>query len=810
MQEGPRDLYERGRVALAEQHPVEARALLEQAASSCTEPELALRISISLALVRFEEDGLPPALDELAEAIRAAEELGLAHLAAAAAVQTGVIHARTGDLNGAWTTLDGVDVDTLPADDRLRTLLNRGAIASQLGRFDAAAADLSAAAGLADDLDAQQFAFMARHNLGWVQFLRGDLPAALREMHDADARPVDLDRSVARLDRARVLLEAGLPADAHDLLLRAREGQSGAQQIAEIDLDLARSALLLGRPDEALLRAEAAAAVFRARGAAVWLRRARLVELLAQPRWEHACALLADALGADDRVVAGQAAAAGLMVAPDGAELAGLVAEVRSLTRSPVLSLRLAGLVALAAHSAREGEVASARRLLVRANRDVLRAQLGVASLDLRTATALHGEAAASLDAQLAQRLGPEEVIATSERWRSAIRPAPRVRPSADPRIAAVATELRHRRVEYDPAGPDAVRDLADIVAAERELRALTWGADSPLPPSTTTLSTARLERAAHEATATLVVTAVHEDRFVAVVLGDGPARQIVLGDVSRIGALLARAQADLAARASLGPAHPLAGVIHAALARSLERLGDEVATALAGLPGQLVIVPTRGLSGVPWLSLPTLRGRPITVAPTASSWARMRTVVRMPRVSAHCGPDVPHARAEAEAIARSWTSTRPGGLLEALARDDLVHIAAHGEHRGDNPLFSSLLMDDGPLFAHELEAAEIHASQIVLSACEVGRATHRPGDQPLGLTATLLAAGVATVIAPVAPIGDSVAAEVMGRYHAELARGIDAATALAHATAFDPSAGAFVCFGAPWRAMRGERSSRS
>ena len=129
------------------------------------------------------------------------------------------------------------------------------------------------------------------------------------------------------------------------------------------------------------------------------------------------------------------------------------------------------------------------------------------------------------------------------------------------------------------------------------------------------------------------------------------------------------------------------------------------------------------------------------------------------------------------------------------------MHVAAHGEHRGDNPQFSSLLLAGGPVFAHELEGLAVAASHVVLSACEVGRATHRPGDQPLGLTSTLLAAGAACVVAPVAPVNDEGAAAVMAAYHAELCGGTDSATSLARATEGRPSAGAFVCFGAPWRA---------
>lgn len=797
-----RQLYEQGRAALAEQHPAQARALLERAAGLCADDELALRIAISSAWVRFEEEGPAPALAELATAAARAGDLALPHLAAAAAVQVGIVHARSGDLDAARCVLDEVDAQALPIDDRARMLLNRGTIASQLHRFDDAARDLASAADLAEAHGAAQLAFMSRHNLGWVQFLRGDLPAALREMHDADALDVDLDRSVARLDLARVLLEAGLPTDAHELLRLARQGQSGAHQIAEIDLDLARSALLMGRAEEALAHARRAITAFCDRDEPAWLRRARLAELQAEPRPDRARSLLADALAAGDRVVAGQAAAVGLMAGPDGADPSDLEAQARRLAESPVLSLRLAGLVALATSACRSGDVAAARGLLRRASVSLLRAQLGFASLDLRTAAALHGEQAAELDARLADGLGPEAIVETSEHWRAATRTAPRLHPSSDPRIAAAATDLRRRRVEHDPGSPRAAESSLGILAAERELRSLTWGAGLPLPPSVVTLPMGSLEDAARRHHAVLVVTVLHRDEFIGVVLGDGEPRRVRLGGAQEVMGSLTGVHADLTANANVGPGHPVAGPVRASLAAGLDRLGALLAAPLADLPGGLVVVPTRGLSSVPWSALPPLRGRAVTVSPTASSWASASAVVVAPRVSVHCGPGVPHATEEAAAVSRAWRPTGTAGLLDALAHDDLVHVVAHGQHRGDNPLFSSLLLEDGPLFAHELEGAEIRASQVVLSACEVGRATQRPVDQPLGLTATLLAAGVTTVIAPVAPIGDRLAAEVMGRYHAELAAGSDAATALARASLADPGAGAFVCFGSPWRAV--------
>ncbi|MHA6524920.1 CHAT domain-containing protein [Tessaracoccus sp. G1721] len=804
MVQSAEELYSLARARLAEQRTGEAGALLGRAAAACgaSDVELALRIRISSAWVLFEEEGAAPAQEALRGAADDAARVGLPGVAGAAAVQSAILHSRAGDRGTAWRTLARVDPSALPPPDRMRMLMNRGTIASELRRFDDAAADLAAAALLAEELGEAPVAFMARHNLGWIRFLRGDLPAALREMHDADALDVALDRTVARQDRARALLEAGLVGEAHDLLLQAREGCGGAQQAAELDLDLARCALLMGRRDEAMARSRAAARVFRRRGEPAWHRRAVLAEVTAEPRLSAARALWEAAREAGDRLVAAQAAAAGLR-APGAqpAEVGDLTADAVWLSRSPVVSLRMAGLVALATDAARRGDTREARGILRRANATLVRAQLGLASLDLRTATALHGEAAAALDLDLAELRGPQALVEASERWRAATRPTPRLRPDTDPRAVEAATRLRRLRTEFDPGGADAEGAARAVVAAERELRSLTWGAASALPPTAVALRTAALRSAARARGCSLVVTVRRGEEVRATVLGEGPDRSVALGSAGRIGELVEVIRADMTAQASLPPAHPLSGVVAASLAARLDELGGLVAAPLAALPGQLVVVPTRVLAGVPWLALPPLRGRAVTVSPTASSWAATGRVVHRPRVSVLTGPSLPFAAEEAAAIAGCWPLVSARGLADALATDDLVHVAAHGEHRGDNPQFSSLLLDGGPVFAHELEGLDMAASLVVLSACEVGRATHRPGDQPLGLTSTLLAAGAACVVAPVAPVNDQLAAAVMAAYHAELCGGADSATALARATESRPSAGAFVCFGAPWRA---------
>ncbi|CAI9401349.1 CHAT domain-containing protein [Aestuariimicrobium sp. T2.26MG-19.2B] len=801
-------LYEQARVALTEHRTDEAAVLLQRAVAACPPwaVELGLRIRISQAWVGFERDGPTPARQALTAVVADAQRTRLPAVEASARSQIGILLARSGDLPGAWRALHRVDAAALPPADRMRVLLNRGTIASQVARYPEAVADLTSAADLARAEGLAPLEFMARHNLGWVQFLRGDTPAALAAMQAADEMPVDMDRSVLRLDRAKVLLESGLLADARDGLSETRHHAEGDQLLAEIDLALAQCHLLLGDHEAGHAAAQSAAVAFGARDEGFWERRARLLAIASRPSLEAALALRTTARELDDPQIARQSAEVALRAPlPDPCVVAvgtplgrDLARDLSALARGPALSQQTSARLGQARQWVASGRPEKAREVLRAASRRLVRAQLGLASIDLRTALAVHGEAAAQLDLDLAAERGPVALLEVSERWRAATRGTPQQRPADDPELARMASQLRVLRSGLQPGDREMVRQIAEL---ERGLREHTWMRVQQLPDQVTPLSHAQLRRAAIERDATLVVAVRRGDDLAAVVVSSSPTRLIELGSASRVVELVDATRADLSAHARLGASHPLSVPVRASLEARLGQLAAQVVEPLGSIAGPLVIVPSRVLSGLPWGALPPWVGRPVTVAPTASSWALTQREVVAPRVACVVGPELPAAPAEAAAVQRHWPGTPVTGLVRALTDADVAHVAAHGEHRGDNPLFSNLLTSEGPVWAHELEGAAIRASHVVLSACEVGRATHRPGDQPLGFTHTLLSCGVSCVVAPVAPIPDALAAQVMDDYHALLADGHDSASALAQATAISPAAGAWTCFGSTWRA---------
>jgi CHAT domain-containing protein len=166
-------------------------------------------------------------------------------------------------------------------------------------------------------------------------------------------------------------------------------------------------------------------------------------------------------------------------------------------------------------------------------------------------------------------------------------------------------------------------------------------------------------------------------------------------------------------------------------------------------------------------------------------------------------GPGLARAADEADAVAGAWAASRIEGgaatgaaFAAAMARARIAHVAAHGVHQTENPLFSSVRLADGPLFAHELDRTARTPEHVVLSACELGLATVRPGDEALGLTSVLLHRGTRSVVAGVARVGDELAAEAMADYHRRLRAGQDAAASLAATMERHPFL-PFVCFGA-------------
>ena len=170
-------------------------------------------------------------------------------------------------------------------------------------------------------------------------------------------------------------------------------------------------------------------------------------------------------------------------------------------------------------------------------------------------------------------------------------------------------------------------------------------------------------------------------------------------------------------------------------------------------------------------------------------------------------GPGVPRAAEEVRRAAEGWGGAAQRVVIdgdaavvsEVAASVDVLHVAAHGRHSADNPLFSGIELSGGPWFGYDIDQLPQVPSVVLLSACELGRSTVRGAEELVGMTTAWLHAGTRCVIASPAAVNDDVAAELLPLVHEGLAAGEPPAEALAKAMSQVDGLAAFACYGSGW-----------
>ncbi|ROP38819.1 CHAT domain-containing protein [Saccharothrix texasensis] len=735
-------------------------------------------------------------------------------------------------------------------------LMNRGLTNIAFGLPEAAERDARRAIELAEAEDLPLLKAKALGNLGDIAHLTGDVPRALA-FHEQAERAFRLlaPDLVARtqIDRARVMLAAGLADEAaghlDEALVVLRRRRVG-QDLAEAELARAAAALLQGDPTTARQLADQAQRRFRRRGSKSWAELAALMRM----RAEFASATAEPPPSPTGPATVPPPPPGAVVPSPTSIRAAGASARVtparatRLAERLTAVGLTDEASVArlLAVRMAiRRGDTRAARTLLNQVpapgpitpidHRMLLRlcrAELAVAvgepglalreaeeglaelgrvrdrmgGLDLLCGTAVHGRELGELAVGLVLEHDgdAEATFVWLERTRAQVyryEPLPAI---DDPVLARRVAQSRSLSRAVQQARLDG-RPVAELEgrldALQREVARLgwhtsVWGRPRPV------CGVADVRAALGDRAMISFVT--HGDVLSAVALVAGEATLVRLGRAAQVFESARQLHADVDV---LGPDHLpplLAASVAASAARRAERLDEVLFGPLAGLIGgrELVVVPTGDLYAVPWNTLPSLHGRPIVVAPSATAWlnaAAARTAAS--RVVLVAGPDLPEVVGEVSALHGTYPDAvmaeAVGDVLAALDGARLAHIAAHGEHVADNALFSRLELADGPLFAHEAARLRTTPEQVILAACSLALSHIRPGDEALGFAGALLAGGSHTVVAAVNQVGDRAAAMTMGTFHKLLADGKPASHALAEAIAADPLRRPFVCFGA-------------
>jgi CHAT domain-containing protein len=112
--------------------------------------------------------------------------------------------------------------------------------------------------------------------------------------------------------------------------------------------------------------------------------------------------------------------------------------------------------------------------------------------------------------------------------------------------------------------------------------------------------------------------------------------------------------------------------------------------------------------------------------------------------------------------------ATRAAVLANA-DRHDIVHLAAHGEARLDNPLFAHIVLADGQLTMADVFNMRLKGALVTLSACETGRVAVVGGDELVGLSRGFLFAGASTLVQSLWRVDDRATAELMHCFYDRL-----------------------------------------
>ncbi|WP_026316148.1 CHAT domain-containing protein [Actinokineospora enzanensis] len=846
----------------------EALAVLDTAPDQAAPEVVELRVRVLVTLAYAETEGGPitAGIDRLADADALLADLPdgprRAELAGLSLEQRGFLHIRAGNTDLGLELLED-------AAERLRAgladgagdpyvlaslYLNRSLAWIERSQSDAAIAELDQCIELCERYDLHDIAIKARHNRGYVAHMIGDVPTALRYFaetsRDCQERAPSM-LPVVQLDQARALLAGGLVDEAarhlDDALPRLRRQRVG-QDAAEAEIARAAAALLHGDAAQARRRARRSERMFTRRGNERWASVAALAAL----RAETLAALdgRGPRAGAAPGKIQRRPANGSRVARALPATAVRLAEQLRGLLLEDEAALALMLAVRLEIH---RGDLTAAGRLLDQVPKPrvttpvdhrmllrLCRAELAEAAQDIRAAlaearagltelgrardrmgglelmcgTAVHGRQLGDMAVRLVlrhPRPDARRLFGWLERTRAQVYRYEPIPDIDDPRMAEKATELRLAKrtaqlVRLAGRSAERAEKLEKQTAAlEREVARQGWYASPwgrPRPVATLDSVAPSL------GDRVLVSFAISDDEVVAVVLAGTGARMVRLGSAADATESAARLHADLDVLAPDTLPAPIVEVVKASAARSAGALDQQLIRPLLPLLGdrELVVVPTGALYAVPWGSLPSLWGRPVVVAPSATAWLsaatgsapRGRTVLaRGPMLTGLVAEDGPLREVYPDAATLDGEHATVAGVLAALDGAELAHIAAHGEHEPTNALFSRLELADGPLFAYELSRLRQPPRQVVLAACELAMNYVRPGDEALGYAGALLASGVRTVIAATSRVGDESAATAMVAYHRRLTEGVSPARALAESIAEDPYRRPFICLGA-------------
>ena len=707
-------------------------------------------------------------------------------LAARLSLQLGTIFARTARFDDAVVHLTrALDAAERAGDRRLvaATTKNRGMLRTYGGQYREATNDFETARSIFEELGLEIEVAYCDHNLGLIADYSGDLHTALQLFAKAEKRIADLAGSQWEVQASRcdALLHAGLATEAAEL------AQEITSEMLKADHKLDRSEALITWAKAEMLRGDIAAArniasmaveSCRNQDRTDWLAQARVVENQTRSR-------LGEPVDISDleelaRTLANKRLALASLEADlavveevsrtDSHEALDRLHRIRTRVRLAPVSVRLA----VASFSARArmtiGDLRGADAAARAAFRLLYEYQSALGSGDLRVAVRSHAREAGQAGLSIALRANnPRRIFEWLERDKWATLYGISAPPQHD-------WELRTALAKYRALG-DSLAEyggnpsmLQQCLQAERDLRDATRARAG----SGTAVKPMRAREVLAQARRVSVLTiGEHEGRLVGVKLHRGRATRLDLGDAALARRHIGQIRSKLLRR--------MAGATSTLPEGTLQQLSDQLLGPVGTLDEQVLVLPPPSLFGAPWRALPGLAEHLVAVSPSATLWSRRSDIAPGRGLLLVAGPDLREGETEIRLLAGS----APGSVVlqgdqatvenvvSALGKHSVAHIAAHGTNRTDNPMFSSLAMEDGPLSVYDIGRVDTPPHLVVLSACHVGLAADKPGRELLGLVGGLLRAGTRTVVASTLPLPDTGATvRFMAAFHRSLAEG--------------------------------------
>lgn len=798
------------RVAPALTDAEQARAILLRQG----ELEKCMRLDLNTAIVYYLLGNQHQALALYRRALAAAEEL---------------CAAGTGNLDTVYTNMGLL-------------YTNMGVSHELLGDFRQALAYHEQARRLFVERDETSGIALAEFNSAHIAMAQGRYRHALRLLHRARDRYVagqlHLDAADVNRDMVECYLLLNRYAEARNLakqVFTAYHAMGAAHAEGITLVHVATAEAELGNLATAQVALNMAEAIFAGLTAAPWLAMIRLRRsqiALKQGGLEAAHAeagAAAQSFVADGQqvnyatatLVQGQA----LLAAADcqGAAQAGATV-LHIARRCNVPPLRYSAHLLLGRSAEADGRLTRAARHYAAAIATVARVQQGL-TITLRPGFLEDkGEALRAL-IKLHLRAGrAERAITTLERARSQallgyLTNREQLRwDSDDPHSQALIAELNELRAEHQwfyrlaqeqPPGVESVARAvtpeearAEVAARERRMRAITEqlyllsGAHSPAWPATPP-PLSEVQRRLDPAT--LLVEFYNDGSAVWAFALDAQSLEVYAlpMTVAEIDQLLAQLQSNFAFALKAGPQAPVARTLTDISRRLLQRLYaallEPLAARLAGRK-RLLVAPYGALHCLPFHLLHTgaaylIEQCEVAILPTASLLTR----------------PAPRPAAGARVLAHSWdgrlTQTRVEAALvqelfggevycdEAASREvlqarpaQILHIAAHGEHRLDQPDLSYIQLGDGQLWTDDLLQTDMGYELVTLSACETGRASVAAGDELIGLGRGFLYAGAGALLVSLWRVADEMTVTLMTQIYRALHVGAARAAALREA----------------------------